>query len=219
MTKEIRKNLITLVAALAMACAATAQSKWSIVPQVGINSTVHSSNFPNWETKRGFVVGATVDYRLFKPLGVSSGLLYAYEGVGMDGEAYCTQRVGFMNIPLLVCVSPVKGLALKGGIQLAVNLHASAEYGKPSWYNPEFTRIVPEITSDLKVNSTYFSIPVGVSYDFWRMRLEFQYQFGLTHLRRIEDLTFSYSFMELHTESYGYRTDLLTVTLGYRFDL
>ena len=58
MTKEIRKNLITLVAALAMACAATAQSKWSIVPQVGINSTVHSSNFPNWETKRGFVVGA-----------------------------------------------------------------------------------------------------------------------------------------------------------------
>ena len=109
MTKEIRKNLITLVAALAMACAATAQSKWGIVPQVGINSTVHSSNFPNWETKRGFVVEQTVHYypfgAVYSDAGTDDALQpYKYNGKELDRMHGLNQYdYGARNYDPLLC--------------------------------------------------------------------------------------------------------------------
>ena len=124
--KKIFMMAVMAVAALT-ANAQNEKGQFSLMPKAGINiSTVTGSDS---KSKVGFVGGVEAEYGISKNFGLDFGVLYSMEGckndivvaTGIGASAYIIKdaklNLGYINIPILAQFYPVKGLALKAGIQ------------------------------------------------------------------------------------------------------
>lgn len=196
-----------MIAALMVATlSASAQNEvgqLTLQPKVGINiANVTGDIAIDKKSKVGFVAGFEAEYGISEIFGLDFGVLYSMEGfkaksIGIDGygtSAYLVDanyNLDYINIPILAQVYPVKGLAIKAGIQPAFNVRhkVSADDAKA--------------TID-GIKSFNFSIPVGLSYEYECFVLDARYNIGVTkiikHLDEGRNSTFS-------------------ITLGYKFPL
>lgn len=177
------KKTILFAAVMMLAASAFAQRKagtWSALAKVGLNIADYS-NTGDADTKPrlGIVSGIGVAYQIDKRIGLSAEALYSQQGTKETEQLYAspmsetvTYKTDYVNFPILVSYYPVKGLAVKFGVQPAVNVNSTYDLSSG-----------PMASGTLNGCNTFdFSIPVGLSYEFDRVFIDARYNIGLTNV-------------------------------------
>ena len=189
---------IFLVAVIAvMSLTASAQNEVgqiTLQPKAGINlSTITGDG--NQKMKVGLVAGVEAEYGLAENFGLAFGALYSMEGCKYNDWAGTDKslkyNLDYINIPILAQFYPVKGFAIKAGVQPAFNVRHKASFDGNT-----------QTINDIK--SFNLSIPVGLSYEYQKFVLDARYNIGVTKLVKNADKG---------------RNSTISITLGYKFAL
>ena len=158
------------------------------------------------KTKIGLVAGVEAEYGIAENFGLAFGALYSMEGFkgnavafgGTGASAYMIEDVkynlDYINIPILAQFYPVKGLAIKAGVQPAFNVRHKTSSDNDAADKKDIENI----------KSFNFSIPVGLSYEISDFVIDARYNIGVTTLVKEADQG---------------RNSTFTFTLGYKFAL
>lgn len=239
------KYLVVKFALLAlMSVPAVAQSRWSVKPTVGgVVSAYVGKDTEGLEQRLGWTAGAEVGYRLNQPLGLLLGIAYTQQGCTLDktnrvrwnGVASVYEAdedfhlsTSYVSVPLLAEVRVAKGLALKAGLEASILLRAKETYnvmvGKIPLIDPDVdlyrTEYLPEEwTADWKpqMNGVDLAIPVGLAYEYAGVVVEARYHMGLSHpLGGFDEQHGHFWYAKVPLKA---RTSMLTLTVGYKFEL
>ena len=193
------KKLLTITAAALMAISASAQSEagsltWK--PNVGITVASVVDVDDDIKDSRSSAIGLTAGveamYMINDKFGVAAGLNYTGYNINMKEDKDYTASNYYFNVPVTANYYVAPGLALKAGI--AMNLLSSAKVDGES-KNP-----IGGKHKEL-YKSTFFSIPVGASYEINDFVFDARYNFGVSD-----------------AEKYGPgRLNAFTFTVGYKF--
>lgn len=204
----MKKIMMTLVMAVA-AIAANAQNNTlrepgtiSIQPKVGIGIGYLSGKWTSDvigndnKAKVGIVAGVEGEYYVNNWLGVAAGVNFAQQGwkatrTYLTGDVDEKTKLNYLNIPITADFYVLPGFALKTGVQFG--FLASAK--------------VNDNDRKDKAEKFNFSIPVGLSYEYKNVVLDLRYNISVTKVNKNSDA------------DNKYRSDLLQITLGYKFDL
>ena len=195
------KKMMMMLIMATVALTASAQNTlrdngtFTLQPKVGIGIGSLSGE---WKTlsgvdnksRIGFVVGLEGEYYANSWLGIAAGLNYAQQGWKMKGNgAEEAYKLDYLNIPLTADFYVAKGLALKTGLQFGFLLNAKVE------------------SSDVKdsYEKLNLSLPIGVSYEISDFVIDLRYNMGLTKTNK--------------DDANKLRSDLIQITLGYKFAL
>ena len=175
----------------------------TLQPKVGINiSTMTGDILAGKKAKVGFVAGVEAEYGIAENFGIDFGVLYSMEGFKLSAEDYINGsgnvniNLDYINIPILAQYYPIKGLAIKAGIQPGFNVRHKASYDGDSVDLDHF--------GIMDVKSFNFSIPVGLSYEYENFVLDARYNIGITKL-----------FKDWEQG----RNSTFSITIGYKFAL
>ena len=196
------KKMMMIVAFVAATVSASAQNinrevgAFTLQPKVGLALGSFSGKYvkelgskADPKTRVGFLAGVEGEYYATNWLGVALGVNYAQQGWKVLDVK---EKLDYLNVPLVANFYVAKGLALKTGVQLGFLLNAKEE------------------GVDVKdfYKKTNFSIPVGISYEISNVILDLRYNIALTKINKV-DLGFDEK----------YRSDLVQITIGYKFEL
>ncbi|MBO7138121.1 MAG: PorT family protein [Bacteroidaceae bacterium] len=170
----------------------------SFQPKIGMNIAYYT-NAPDTRPRLGIAAGAELEYQIVKKFSVSGGLVYSWQGAKEDADTYAgsitaTYKTDYINFPILANVYLAKGLAVKFGIQPAVNIKSSYELS---------TSVRDGSLSDvgININTFDFAIPVGLSYEFKKFVIDARYNIGVTRLvdgddskNRVAQITFGIKY-------------------------
>ena len=183
--------MISSVAAFAQHAVGTV----TIQPKVGLN-IANFTDADDADARVGFVAGAELEYQASDIFSISAGALYSQQGCkGKEAGVTLTQKLDYINVPIMANVYVAPGFAVKLGVQPGFKVNAEAEAKNGS------NRIAAGNSSEF--NSVDFSIPVGVSYEFSNVVLDARYNWGLT--KPIKDL--------------DNKNTVFQFTVGYKFAL
>lgn len=191
------KKMMMIAAMMIAAVSANAQNEvgqLTLQPKAGINISSITGDGEGKKAKVGLVAGVEAEYGISENFGIDFGVLYSMEGCrfkedGMDKSL--KYNLDYINIPILAQYYPIKGLAIKAGIQPAFNVRHKASYDGE--------------TADLDgIKSFNFSIPVGLSYEYASFVLDARYNIGITKLVKDADQG---------------RNSTFSITIGYKFAL
>ena len=206
------KKFFAFIAAAFMAVSASAQSEegsFTLKPNVGFTYTTPTGDFgENADGAFALTAGVEGMYMVNEKFGASIGLNYTgyntkrksvnVSSILSGGKNLIDDVVYsnyYFNIPVMANYYVSEGLALKAGF--ALNLLSTAKIDGYDEY--EFGRAKLEVKDLYK--STFFSIPVGVSYEFNDFVFDARYNFGLGKVAEESDGSFN----------------ALTFTVGYKF--
>ena len=195
------KKLLMMLVMAAVAMTASAQNtlrdkgSFTLQPKAGVGiGTIAGS----WTTiggekdkaRIGFVAGLEGEYYAADWFGLAVGLNYAQQGFKFEAEDYKeTTKLDYLNVPIVGNFYVAKGLALKTGFQFGFLMNAKIE------------------DADIKdaCEKLNLSIPIGISYEISNFVLDLRYNLGLTKTNK--------------DDGNKLRSDLLQITLGYKFAL
>ena len=190
--------MIAVMAIFAMTASAQNTNRevgaFTLQPKVGLTIGSFSGEY--------ITVGGKVENK--KRVGFTAGLegeIYATNWLGIAlGLNYAQQgwkfgdvkcKYDYLNVPLVADFYVARGLALKTGVQLGFLMNAK-------WDDLNFKD---------DSNKTNFSIPIGISYEFSNVVLDLRYNVALSKVNKNA------------TDNYKYRSDLVQITIGYKFEL
>ena len=196
------KKLLMMLVMAAVAMTASAQNtlrdkgSFTLQPKAGVGIGTIAGN---WTTiggekdkaRIGFVAGLEGEYYAADWFGLAVGLNYAQQGFKFEAEDYKeTTKLDYLNVPIVGNFYVAKGLALKTGFQFGFLMNAKLD------------------SQDIKdlCNKVNFAIPVGVSYEIENVVLDLRYNLGLNKTNKADNGNKA-------------RTDLIQITLGYKFNL
>lgn len=144
-------------------------------------------------------------YKNFSEEVSASSSIQEYEGY----SDYYT-LLGYVQVPLTASYYVFNGLAVKAGLQPAFLVHAKTSYDmRPFTVDTSSEQITYGDVTSYKETGTdgykkfELSIPIGVSYEYMNVLLDFQYNIPLTKV----------------SENTDSKNKAFQVTVGYRFDL
>jgi opacity protein-like surface antigen len=196
------KKLLMMLVMATVAMTASAQNtlrdkgSFTLQPKAGVGiGTIAGS----WTTvggekdkaRIGFVAGLEGEYYAAEWFGLAVGLNYAQQGFKFEAENYKeTTKLDYLNVPIVGNFYVAKGLALKTGFQFGFLMNAKLD------------------SQDIKdlCNKVNFAIPIGVSYEIENVVLDLRYNLGLNKTNKADNGNKA-------------RTDLIQITLGYKFNL
>ena len=191
------KKLLTITAAALMAISASAQSdagSFTIQPNVGFTyTTATGDRGEGTDGAFGLTAGVEGMYMINDKFGAALGLNYTGYNTSVEtAKDDIIHSNYYFNIPVMANYYVAPGLAVKAGI--AVNLLSTA---KRNGYDEN------ALGHKYKDNyeSTFFSIPVGASYEINDFVFNLRYNFGLGDVMK----------------SVGGSFNALTCTVGYKF--
>jgi predicted porin len=196
------KKLLMMLVMATVAMTASAQNtlrdkgSFTLQPKAGVGIGTISGN---WTTiggekdkaRIGFVAGLEGEYYAADWFGLAVGLNYAQQGFKFEGEDFKeTTKLDYLNVPIVGNFYVAKGLALKTGFQFGFLMNAKLD------------------SQDIKdlCNKVNFAIPIGVSYEIENVVLDLRYNLGLNKTNKADNGNKA-------------RTDLIQITLGYKFNL
>ena len=188
---------IMLVAALMLSSVATfaqhAVGSFNLQPKVGV-SIANVTEFKGTDPRVGIVAGLEGEYQATDIVSVSAGVLYSMQGAkGNWGDLIdATNRLDYINVPIMANVYVVKGLAVKLGVQPGFNVSNKISANNRA-----------TVDNLVKAQSVDVAIPVGVSYEYNNFQLDARYNWGLTKVY----------------EGSKTKNSVFQITLGYKFDL
>lgn len=183
------KKFFTMIAAALMAVSASAQSEagsltWK--PNVGITYTTATSDYGKGTNGAvGLTAGVEAMYMVNGQFGLALGANYT--GYNVEGKLLNKIHSNYyFSIPVMANYYVAPGLALKAGI--AANILSSAKFDGEDENKDTY-------------ESTFFSLPVGASYEINDFVLDLRYSFGLGNIAKVGDGSFNQ----------------LSFTVGYKF--
>ena len=196
------KKLLMMLVMATVAMTASAQNtlrdkgSFTLQPKAGVGIGTIAGN---WTTiggekdkaRIGFVAGLEGEYYAADWFGLAVGLNYAQQGFKFEAEDYKeTTKLDYLNVPIVGNFYVAKGLALKTGFQFGFLMNAKLD------------------SQDIKdlCNKVNFAIPIGVSYEIENVVLDLRYNIGLNKTNKADNGNKA-------------RTDLIQITLGYKFNL
>lgn len=188
---------IMLVAALMLSSVATfaqhAVGSFNLQPKVGV-SIANVTEFKGTDPRVGLVAGLEGEYQATDIFSVSAGVLYSMQGAKGDwGNLIdATNRLDYINVPIMANVYVVKGLAVKLGVQPGFNVSNKIAANNRN-----------TVDNLVKAQSVDVAIPVGVSYEYNNFQLDARYNWGVSK---------AYKFDKA-------KNSVFQITLGYKFDL
>ena len=202
------KKMMMMAAMMLLSVGAFAQNEvgqLTLQPKAGINIANMTGDLDT-KSKIGLVAGVEAEYGIAENFGIAFGALYSMEGFkgnvvafgGTDASAFLVEDVkynlDYINIPILAQFYPVKGLAIKAGVQPAFNVRHKTSSDTDAADKKDIENI----------KSFNFSIPVGLSYEISDFVIDARYNIGVTTL--VKDADFG-------------RNSTFSFTLGYKFAL
>ena len=189
---------ILVVAALMLSSVSTfaqhAVGSFNLQPKVGV-SIANLTEVKGSDPRVGVVAGVEGEYQASDIFSVSAGVLYSMQGAKLTDDV--TNRLDYINVPIMANVYVVKGLAVKLGIQPGFKVSSTVK--------TDLNTSIGSTTGsrDIKAQSVDFSIPVGISYEYSNFQLDARYNWGLTKV----------------FENGKDKNSVFQITLGYKFDL
>lgn len=195
--QNMKKIILTAMVMLASAASFAQHSvgTFTLQPKVGLN-IANLTDLDDSDPRCGLAAGAEIEYQATDIFSITGGLLYSMQGAKEKVSGVTvTDKLDYINIPILANVYVVKGLAVKLGIQPGFNVNSSvkAKSGGTS------------VSQDVDAKTVDFSIPVGVSYELPTLPLviDARYNWGLTKVADGSDC----------------KNSVFQITLGYKFEL
>lgn len=177
--------MITSVAAFAQ----HSVGSFNLQPKVGMN-VADLTNRDNHDVRIGLVAGLEGEYQATDLLSLSIGAIYSQQGAKYkQGSDMFTQKLDYINVPIMANVYVVKGLAVKLGVQPGFKVNDKWRSADPP--------------KGYEAKSVDFSIPVGLSYEYANVQLDARYNWGLTKT----------------WDGMKPKNSVFQITLGYKFDL
>ena len=199
------KKIMMIAAMMLMSIGAFAQNEVgqiTLKPTVGMNIATVTKQTDS-KVRVGMMAGVEGEYGVAENFGLTAGLFYSMQGVKftnkIDGvDLTETDKVDFLNIPIMANYYVIPGLAVKAGIQPGFKVS-----GKRSIDAKEGSSKA-NLTEDLEgIKAFQFAIPVGASYEYKSFVLDARYNIYLTKAAKVGD---------------G-RHSVFTISLGYKFAL
>ena len=188
---------VLFVAAMMLSSVATfaqhAVGSFNLQPKVGV-SIANLTEFKGSDPRVGVVAGVEGEYQASDIFSVSAGVLYSMQGAKanfsnlVDG----TNRLDYINVPVMANVYVVKGLAVKLGVQPGFNVSNKIKKNN-----------LNAVDNSIKAQSVDVSIPVGLSYEYSNFQLDARYNWGVSKALKWSDA----------------KNSVFQITLGYKFDL
>ena len=208
------KKIMMIVAMMVAAVTANAQNEVgqiTLQPKVGMNIASYTGS--GNKSRVGLAAGLEAEYGVAENFGVTVGALYSMQGAkGKDYGAEVKFNTDYINIPILAQYYPIKGLAIKAGVQFGFIVRQKAKIDVDgiqfrdgtideffNWFNEHRTAAFPEG----KLNKFDFSIPVGLSYEYASFVLDARYNIGASKV----------------IKNYKGNNSVFQITLGYKFAL
>ena len=206
----MKKKILSVVVLLATSLCTFAQNgvgQWSFMPKAGLNlATI--TNDSEAKIRPALTVGGEFSYVASPKMALSFGAMYSQQGCkakfqGIDG----TIKMDYINIPVIACYRATDKLALKVGLQPGFMINdkvkisgngVSAEVGLEESYR--------SAGLDVTINKLDLSIPIGISYDYDNVQLEFRYNAGITNAMTAEG-------------GYSTKNSVFQFTIGYKLGL
>ena len=188
---------VLFVAALMLSSVATfaqhAVGSFNLQPKVGV-SIANVTEFKDSDPRIGLVAGIEGEYQVSDIFSLSEGALYSMQGTKYNFGKYtdATNRLDYINVPIMANVYVVKGLAVKLGIQPGFNVSNKIKLNNLDAFENPF-----------KAQSVDVSIPVGVSYEYNNIQLDARYNWGISKAYK----------------NFDAKNSVFQITLGYKFDL
>ena len=200
------KKMMMMLIMATVALTASAQNTlrengtFTIQPKVGIGFGILSGKWVSGadesnKARTGFIAGVEGEYYAKEWLGIAAGVNYAQQGWKFEGGGTsATTKLDYLNIPVTANFYVAKGFALKTGLQFGFLMNAKEE------------------GVDIKNNCEKFnlSIPIGASYEMSNFVLDFRYNISVTKSNKYNRSAYDEDKM---------RSDLIQITLGYKFAL
>ena len=224
------KKIMMIAAMMVAAVTANAQNEvgqLTLKPTVGLN-IASMTKADGSKVRPGFVAGVEGEYGVSENFGITAGIFYSQQGVKGNGEIEIdlddlkemgidlgvgildikgkeTFKLDYINIPIMAQYYPMKGLALKAGIQPGFCVNKKYKFEGTASVNPTAERksFNEEYKLTEGVKGFQFAIPVGVSYEYANFVLDARYNIYLTKALKGSDS----------------RHSVFSFTLGYKFAL
>ena len=196
------KKMMMMLVMATIALTASAQNTlrdngtFTLQPKVGIGIGLLSGEWKSVsgvdnKSRVGLVAGVEGEYYATEWLGIALGVNYAQQGWKFKGNDLDeTTKLDYLNVPLTGNFYVAKGLALKTGFQFGFLMSAKVE-----------SEDVKDACEKLNL-----SIPLGISYEISNFVLDLRYNMGLNKTNKADNGNKA-------------RSDLLQITLGYKFSL
>ena len=193
---------VLFVAAMMFSSVATfaqhAVGSINLQPKVGVSIANLTDNNSS-DARVGLVAGVEGEYQASDIFSVSAGLLYSMQGAKAEALGIkSTEKLDYINVPIMANVYVVKGLAVKLGVQPGFKVNDKLDVKIP---------VLGNTVADLKAKSVDFSIPLGISYEYNNFQVDARYNWGLTKVFDVENLKLNQ------------KNSVFQITLGYKFDL
>lgn len=171
-----------------------AVGSFNLQPKIGV-SIANLTDMKDSDPRVGLVAGVEGEYQASDIFSVSAGVLYSMQGAkaNIGNLIDATNRLDYINVPIMANVYVVKGLAVKLGVQPGFNVSNKLKVNNLDAFDNPFA----------KAQSVDFSIPVGISYEYSNFQLDARYNWGLTKV----------------FENGKDKNSVFQITLGYKFDL
>ena len=243
----MRKTFFTLSLLAASLTAAAQYEKNDIIitPMAGASIAWMAPNATNssdeYSAKAGLVAGVEAEYMLSRNIGLSAGLAYSQMGRKKTERKYdYTEKIDYLNIPLMVNYHVCKGLVVKAGIQPCVRLNAKwggmeliskTPVTSPDPYyittpanpNDQALFAYEDIPFNKYTNTMVVALPIGLSYEYHGFVIDARYVLSLGNTFKN---TVAYDYIEegsRHMRFYVVNSNAknrnVQITLGYRFKL
>ena len=175
----MKKFFVMIVVAMLTTLNVNAQNEeggWSFMPKAGWNLATWAGD-PDATWMNGYMGGLEFEYGLTDNFGLVAGIHYSLQGE-KDDVNKTKNMFGYANVPVLAQFYPVKGLALKAGIQLGF-LTSKKFTWEGGRYDIDFLEAKGLIESGIQFRSFDLAIPMGISYEYQRFVLDARYNLGL----------------------------------------
>lgn len=121
----MKKILLTAVVMLASVASYAQQAvgTFTLQPKIGMN-VASLTKSDGADPRIGLAAGVEAEYQATDIFSISAGIIYSMQGNKYEEKGVTsTQKLDYINIPILANVYVTKGLAVKLGIQPAFNVN------------------------------------------------------------------------------------------------
>ena len=197
--KKFLASALMLLAASTATFAQHAVGSFTLQPKVGIN-VASLTKSDNYDSRIGLAAGVEGEYQVSDIFSLSLGAIYSQQGNKIDKTVFgynakYTNKLDYINVPIMANVYVVPGLAVKLGVQPGFNVNSK---GKTVVAGEKVGQPV-----ELDAKSVDLSIPVGLSYEYKNVVLDARYNWGLTKV----------------WDNLDSKNSVFQFTLGYKFEL
>ena len=206
----MKKKILSMVVLMSTSLCTFAQNgvgDWSFMPKAGLNLAT-MTNDDDAKIRPALTIGGEFGYVASPKVALSFGAMYSQQGCKGNVQGIdATIKMDYINVPIIAACRVTDNLSVKVGLQPGFLINdkvkvsangASAEVGLKESYEA--------VGMDVTIHKFDLSIPIGISYDFNNVQLDFRYNAGLTNALSIPG-------------GEGTKNSVFQFTIGYKFGL